>query len=55
MQGTERDTANTIQGLKTLIDDCTKSEQTEYINDKLKDKLEIKEFLEFKEVIESEY
>ena len=53
IQGSERDTANSIQGLRILIDDCAKLEQTEYITEKLHDKVELRDYRGFQEEIET--
>lgn len=44
-----------MQGLRILIDDCAKLEQTEYITEKLHDKVEVRQFMGFKDLIESDY
>lgn len=55
IQGSERDTNNALQAIRLLIDDCAKLEQTEYINDKLNEKVQNVDFYEFKTSVEDEY
>lgn len=55
IQGSERDTANSIQSLRILIDDCAKLEQTEYITEKLHDKVELREYRSFTGEVEVTY
>ena len=55
IQGSERDVANNIQGLRILIDDCAKLEQTEYITERLHDKVEVKDFSTFKDYVELDF